>query len=212
MKGTRTIITGVALALVFAATVATASYGADFSLASPAISGPPEVGFDSGLSSAGRIDAQYAARAGGPSNPKSFPFTWSNLPAGTKALALILDDPDARLVLLSRGIKAPSFLHWTAADIDPSLGGLPADASQSPRSAFAQGKNGMGQIGYRGPQPPADFPPNTGKRLIHIYRLSVFALSAPTGLKNGYSVDELRQAMKGKVIGEARLNISYSND
>ncbi len=212
MKGTRTIITGMALVLALAVASAAASYAADFSLASPAISGSAEVGFDSGLSSAGRIDAQYAAKADGPANSKSFPFTWSNVPAGTKALALIFDDPDARLVLLSRGIKAPAFLHWTAADIDPSLGGLPSDASQSPSFTFVQGKNGGGQVGYRGPQPPADFPPNMGKRLIHIYRLSVFALSAPTGLKNGYSVDELRQAMQGKVIGEARLNISYSND
>ena len=159
----------------------------------------------------GRLDPEYAAKAGGPSNPKSFPFTWSNLPPGTKALAVILDDPDARLVLASRGIKAPSFLHWAAADIDPALGGLPADASAGSPS-FVQGKNGAGQIGYRGPQPPADFPPNTGKRLIHVYRLSVFALSSPTGLTNGFDVDQLRKAMRGKVLGEARLNISYSND
>ena len=132
-------------------------------------------------------------------------------PRGTKALALILDDPDARLILASRGIKAPSFLHWVAADIDPSLGGLPANASSEIHS-FVQGKNGAGQMGYRGPQPPSDFPPNTGKRLIHVYRLALYALSSPTGLSEGFSLDDLRKAIKDKVIGEARLNISYSND
>ena len=194
--------------LLFAASVAGAQ---SFSVTSPAVSRPSETGFDSGLVSVGRLDAQYAAKAGGPSNPRSFPFAWSSVPSGTKALALILDDPDARLVLASLGIKAPSFLHWTATDIDPRLGGLPASASVDMRS-LVQGKNGAGQVGYRGPQPPADFPPNTGKRLIHIYRLALYALSSPTGLPKGYSLDQLRQAIKDKVLGEAHLNISYSND
>jgi len=184
---------------------------AGFTVTSPAVSGPPETGFDSGLVSAGRLDVQYAAKAGGPSNPRSFPFSWSNVPEGTKALALILDDPDARLVLAARGIKAPAFLHWTATDIDPALGGLAANASAE-MSSLVQGKNGAGQIGYRGPQPPADFPPNTGKRLIHVYRLALYALSSPTGLAKGYSLDELRKAIKDKVLAEARLSISYSND
>ena len=182
-----------------------------FTVTTPAIAGPPEIGFDSGLSSAGRLDAMYAAKAGGPSNPVSFPLSWSNVPAGTKALALVLDDPDARLVMASRGIKAPSFLHWIATDIDPTLGGLPANASVAMPS-LVQGKNGTGQIGYRGPQPPADIPANTGKRLVHIYRLAVYALSSPTGLARGFTLDELRRAIKDRVLGEARLNISYSND
>jgi len=199
------------LALAFIGAGAPASFAAGFTVTSPAVSGQSETGFDSGLMSVGRLDAQYASKAGGPANAKSFPFSWSNVPAGTKALALILDDPDAKPILASRGIKAPSFLHWTAADIDPSLSGLPADASVSSPS-FVQGKNGAGQPGYRGPQPPADFPPNTGKRLIHIYRLALFALSSPTGLKDGFTLDELRSAMNGKILGQADLNISYSND
>jgi Raf kinase inhibitor-like YbhB/YbcL family protein len=194
--------------LLFAATAASAG---DFAVGSPAVSGDPETGFDSRLVSAGRLDPAYAEKPNGPGNPRSFPITWENVPPGTKALALVLDDPDARLLLAAHGIKAPSFLHWDAADIDPSLAGLPANASVDPHS-FVQGKNGGGKIGYRGPQPPADFPPNTGKRLIHIYRLRVYALSGPTGLSNGFSLDELRKAIKGKVLGVARLNISYSND
>jgi len=198
-------------AVVFLLFAATAASAADFTVSSPAVSGDSETGFDSGLASAGRLDAVYAEKPNGPGNPSSFPITWENLPPGTKALALILDDPDARPILASRGIKALSFPHWIAADIDPSTGGLPANASVDAH-AFVQGKNGGGKIGYRGPQPPADFPPNTGKRLIHIYRLTLYALSSPTGLADGFSLDELRAAIRGKVLGEARLNISYSND
>jgi hypothetical protein len=182
-----------------------------FAVTSPAISGSSEKGYDSGLVSAGRLDDQYAAKADGPANPRSFPLSWSNVPPGTKDLALVLDDPDARLVLASRGINAPAFLHWTVTDIDPALGGLAANASVE-MTALVQGKNGAGQIGYRGPQPPADFPPNTGKRLIHIYRLALYALSARTGLPKGYTLDQLRSALKDKVLGEAQLNLSYSND
>ncbi len=196
---------------IFLLIAASSAAAADFTVTSPAVSGSSETGFDSGLVSAGRLDATFAAKASGPSNPRSFPFQWSNVPPGTKALALILDDPDARLVLASRGINAPSFLHWTATDIDPALGGLAANASAE-MSTLVQGKNGAGQIGYRGPQPPADFPKNTGKRLIHVYRLALYALSSPTGLSKGYGLDELRQAIKDKVLGVARLTISYSND
>ncbi len=187
-----------------------AAQSATFTLTSRAISGAPETGFDSGLRSAGRIDPAYAARDKGPPNPRSFPFSWSNLPAGTRALALILDDPDARPVLAANNMPGTSFLHWIAADIDPSLGGLPASASANGRG-FVQGKNGRGQIGYTGPQPPSDVPKNARKPLIHVYRFTVYALSTPTGLQNGFSLDELRQAMEGKIIGQARLDFSYSN-
>lgn len=191
--------------------VATAASAGDFTVSSPAVSGDHETGFDSGLVSDGRLEVAYAEKPGGPGNSRSFSIIWNNVPPGTKSLALILDDPDARPILASRGIQAPSFLHWDAADIDPSTGGLPDNASREAHT-FVQGKNGGGKIGYRGPQPPADFPLNTGKRLIHIYRLTLYALSSPTGLSDGFSLDDLRAAIKDKVLGEARLNISYSND
>jgi hypothetical protein len=196
---------------IFFLIAASSVAAADFTVTSPAVSGPPETGYDSGLISAGRLDAAFAAKANGPSNPQSFPLQWNNVPAGTKSLALILDDPDARPVMAAHGVNAPSFLHWTATDFDPSLGGLSANASVE-MSSLVQGKNGAGQIGYRGPQPPADFPKNTGKRLIHIYRLALYALSSPTGLARGFSLEDLRKAIKDKVLGVARLNISYSND
>ncbi len=184
---------------------------ASFTVVSPAVSGPIEIGFDSGLVGSGRLDAAYAARDDGPSNPRSLPFSWRDLPAGTEAIALVLDDPDARPILAAHGSTAPAFLHWIAADIDPAAGGLPANASAEDRS-FVQGVNGAGRIGYMGPQPPADFPRNLGRRLIHVYRLTVYALSAPSGLANGFSLGELKAAIEGKVLGVGQLLFSYSND
>jgi Raf kinase inhibitor-like YbhB/YbcL family protein len=190
--------------------IAAAVSAAPFTLSSPVATGMSETGFDSGLKSAGRLESMYAAGDNGPRNPRSFPFTWSNLPAGTKALALVLDDPDARLVLASRGITATAFLHWIAADLDPAMGGLPDNASAGSPS-FVQGKNGAGAIGYIGPQPPSNVPADRNKPLIHVYRLTVYALSAPTGLSNGFSLDDLTAVMKGKTLGQAQLLISYSN-
>ncbi|HET7839199.1 MAG TPA: YbhB/YbcL family Raf kinase inhibitor-like protein [Rectinemataceae bacterium] len=180
-----------------------------FGLSTTALVGAGETGFDSGIKASGSLDGAYAAKPGAPGNPRSFPFSWSNLPTGTKALALVLDDPDARLVLAAYGMKGDAFLHWIAADIDPGLGGLGDNASAT--AAFPQGKNGAGTIGYTGPQPPTDLPKEVQGRRIHVYRLKVFALSSPTGLKNGFSLDELLAAVKGRTLGTAELDLSYSN-
>jgi Raf kinase inhibitor-like YbhB/YbcL family protein len=182
---------------------------AAFALSTTAVQGAPETGFDSGLVSVGRLDAMYGAKAGGAANPRSFPFTWKNLPSGTKALAVVLDDPDARLVLAAFGRTGDFFLHWIAADIDPSSGGLPDNAAVT--MSFPQGKNGTGNVGYTAPQPPADVPKDTDKVRIHVYRLKVYALSAPTGLPSGFSLDDLMSAVKNKTLAMAQLNVSYSN-
>jgi Raf kinase inhibitor-like YbhB/YbcL family protein len=180
-----------------------------FALSTTAVQGAPETGFDSGLVSVGRLDVMYGAKAGGAPNPRSFPFTWKNLPVGTNALAVVLDDPDARLVLAAFGMKGDSFLHWISTDINPSSGGLSDNAAAT--MSFPQGKNGTGNIGYTAPQPPADIPKVTDKIRIHVYRLKVYALSAPTGLKSGFSLDDLMNAIKDKTLKMAQLNISYSN-
>jgi Raf kinase inhibitor-like YbhB/YbcL family protein len=195
--------------LVGCASMSEGKGGGAFALSTTAVEGAPETGFDSGLVSVGRLDAMYGAKPGGPANPRSFPFTWKNLPNGTRALAIVLDDPDARLVLAAFGRKGDFFLHWIAADIDPSLGGLPDNAAAAMQ--ITQGKNGAGNAAYTAPQPPADIPKETDKVRIHIYRLKVYALSAPTGLSSGFSLDELMGAIKDTTIGMAQLNLSYSN-
>ncbi len=207
----RAAVIAAAAGLLVAALAGCASMsgGGSFTLSTTAVSGPPETGFDSGLVSVGRLAAQYGAAPGGPANHRSFPFTWKNLPAGTKALAVILDDPDARLVLKAYGRSGDFFLHWIATDIDPSLGGLPDDAAATMQ--ITQGTNGGGAVGYQAPTPPADVPKDTTKVRIHVYRLKVYALSAPTGLPSGFTLDQLQGAIKDTTLGMAQLNVSYSN-
>ena len=199
----------VSVVLLSLAGCASMSGGQSFSLSTTAVQGGPETGFDSGLVSVGRLNAMYGAKAGGAANPRSFPFMWKNVPPGTKALAVVLDDPDARLVLAAFGMTGDFFLHWIAADIDPALGGLPDNAAAT--MPIVQGKNGTGNAVYTAPQPPADIPKDTDKVRIHIYRLKVYALSAKTGLEPGFSLDDLRNAIKDTTLGMAQLNVSYSN-
>jgi Raf kinase inhibitor-like YbhB/YbcL family protein len=202
-------VAAVFLGLVGCASMSEGKSSGAFALSTTAVSGAPETGFDSGLVSVGRLDAMYGAQAGGPVNPRSFPFTWKNPPKGTKALAVVLDDPDAKRVLAAYGRTGDFFLHWVATDIDPSLGGLPDNAAAT--LSITQGKNGAGNAAYQAPQPPADIPKDIDKVRIHVYRLKVYALSAPTGLPAGFSLDDLVNAIKNTTLGMAQLNISYSN-
>jgi Raf kinase inhibitor-like YbhB/YbcL family protein len=198
------------LIMVLSLTMVAAGQTSGFSLSSAAVKGNAETGFFTGLVSAGRLDAVYAAKPADPLNQRSFPVSWKGLPDGTAALALVFDDPDAKPVMQAYGMKGDAFLHWTAADIDPSAGGL-ADNASAGKHSFVQGVNAGGTTGYVGPRPPSDFPKGKKAPLIHIYRLTVYALSARTGLKDGFSLDQLNAALKGKVIARSVMNISYSN-
>jgi Phosphatidylethanolamine-binding protein len=64
------------------------------------------------------------------------PLSWSALPAGTRSLALVLDDPDA---------PSGRFIHWLAWGITPGAGAL-ADGKAAP----LEGRNDFGTVGYRG--------------------------------------------------------------
>src|SRR5262249_31500665 len=79
------------------------------------------------------------------------PLAWSGLPAGTRSLALLLDDPDAPDPAAPKMV----WVHWVVYDIPPSATSLPqsADAETLPAGAH-QGRNDWKQVGWRGPAPP----------------------------------------------------------
>jgi Raf kinase inhibitor-like YbhB/YbcL family protein len=198
-----------ALSLLFTSITSQAQTDS-FTVSSPAVSGSPETGYFSHLTSTGRVDSTYAAKDKAPANTRSLPVTWKNVPEGTKVLALLLDDPDAKPVMEIMGMKGDAFIHWIASDIPPVPDTLKDNASKEKHS-FVQGKNSMGKIGYTGPKPPSDIPKDAQKPIIHIYRLTLYALNAPTGLKNGFTLEDFKNAIKEKTIKETQLRISYSN-
>jgi Raf kinase inhibitor-like YbhB/YbcL family protein len=117
------------------------------------------------------------------------PLEWAGLPEGSAALALIVDDPDAR-----------GFVHWVAYDIDPALGGLAAGASAA-AGAPPQGRNSFGQTGYGGPCPPSG---------THHYVFRLLALDQGLGLSGTPDAASVLAAADGHVLGEARLTGTYT--
>jgi Raf kinase inhibitor-like YbhB/YbcL family protein len=115
------------------------------------------------------------------------PIAWSNVPANTKSIAILVEDPDAP--------KAP-YTHWVVTGIPPSVTSLPAGA-QLPEGAAA-GKNDAERLGYTGPCPP------DGR---HHYHFHVYALD--TLLSAPLTRRELRAAIRGHVLDEGELVAVY---
>lgn len=138
----------------------------------------------SAFQSGGDIPRKHTCDA----NDVSPQLSWSNAPAGTRAFALIADDPDA---------PGGTWVHWVIYD-------LPADAKELaegipttealPKGA-KQGTNDFRKIGYGGPCPPPGLP--------HRYFFKLYALDAPTGLQTRATKQQLLKAIENHVLGEA---------
>jgi Raf kinase inhibitor-like YbhB/YbcL family protein len=116
------------------------------------------------------------------------PLEWSGVPKAAKALALVVDDPDA-----PGGI----FVHWVALDIPVDVGSVSTDAV--PRGAV-EIANSAGDPSYAGPCPPSG---------THHYRFTVYALSEPTGLDRGVGREEALAEVDDLTIGRGTLVGTY---
>lgn len=127
------------------------------------------------------------------------PLAWSGVPAGTKELALIVDDPDAP--------TPEPWVHWVLYRIPAGTTGLsekvaPSRHAPEPRGAL-QGKNSWpGGIGYRGPAPPKGHG-------VHHYHFRLYALDAELKIDAGADKAALLQAMQGYILAEGELVGTY---
>lgn len=123
------------------------------------------------------------------------PLAWSGVPAGTRSLALIVDDPDAP------DPRAPqrTWVHWVLYAIPPDAPGLPASARSLP-AGTREGLNDWKRTGYGGPCPPI----GRHRYFFKLYALDDLLpdLGAPTKAK-------LEAAMKGHVLASAELMGTY---
>lgn len=121
-------------------------------------------------------------------------LSWSNLPAGTKELALIVDDPDAP--------TAEPWVHWVIYKISPSVMGLAEgvadDAVLADPKGAVQGKNSSNTAGYRGPAPPRGHG-------VHHYHFKLYALNAAVPVGPGLEKAALLKAMEGHVLAQAEV-------
>ena len=96
-------------------------------------------------------------------------LSWSAAPAGTLEIAITMVDLDA-----------PQFTHWVIAGLEPTT--IALDEDTVPIGAY-EALNGVGDVGYTGPCPPAG--------TTHDYVVSVHYLGAATGLDDGSSAEDL---------------------
>lgn len=140
----------------------------------------------SAFASGAPIPKQYTCD----SADQSPPLQWSDAPAGTQSLALIVEDPDA---------PGGTFVHWVLYRIAPEPTALPAALPKQAEFAegMRQGRNSFRRVGYGGPCPP--------RGATHHYHFHLYALNRPLDLTPGASVSEVRAAMTGQIIAEAEL-------
>ena len=124
---------------------------------------------------------------------ESPPLEWSGLPAGTKSLALIVDDPDAPDPAAPR----MTWVHWVLYDIPPTASGLKEAVKPSALPPGTQeGVNDWKRTGYGGPCPPI------GR---HRYFHKLYALDTVLPDLKRPNKTALEQAMNRHILGHAEL-------
>lgn len=121
------------------------------------------------------------------------PLSWSGIPGNTKSLALIVDDPDA---------PGGTWVHWIVYNILPTLKELQENIPPLKilPDDTKQGINDFKEIGYGGPCPPSG---------THRYFFRLYALNTKLNLAAGVTKRQLKSAMKGHIIAQAKLIGKY---
>ena len=117
-------------------------------------------------------------------------ISFNNVPDTHTSTGLIMDDPDAMAAVGKVWVHWLFFTRFTVSSNNGVNYG-----SKVP------GKTDFGQIGYGGPAPP-------DKR--HTYVFKAYALDTVMDLKEGYSKQELEDAMEGHIIAEAKLTGTFA--
>lgn len=125
------------------------------------------------------------------------PLSWSNLPEGTRSLALIMDDPDAP----DPAAPKMTWVHWVLYDIPAGATGLPENTALSGLpGGTREGLNNWDRTGYGGPCPPKG---------SHRYFHKLYALDTTLGDLDQPTKDQLLEAMEGHVLEQAELIGTY---
>ncbi len=134
-------------------------------------------------------------------------LSWSGVPAKSRTLALICDDPDA---------PAGTWSHWVVFNLPAQVAGLkegvPASErvpntsmEESPPAGsnpdVTQGKNDFGKVGYEGPCPPSG---------AHRYFFRLYALDERLELGSEATRTDVLKAIKGHILAEGRLIGKYA--
>jgi len=124
------------------------------------------------------------------------PLAWTDVPDGTKSIALVCDDPDAPM---------GTWVHWLLWNIPPEVTSL--DENVPPDKDLAdgsrQGTTDFRRVGYGGPAPPSG---------VHRYFFKVYALDAMLDLPAGAKKPDLEKAMANHILAQGELIGKYTRE
>lgn len=118
------------------------------------------------------------------------PLSINDLPANTKSVVLIVEDPDA--------VSKVPWIHWVLYNIDPQTSEIAENTV--PTGAF-EGMTDFGKTGWGGPCPPSG---------NHRYVFKVYALDKILEVKNNLDVEVLKKEMINHILAEASLIGMYT--
>ena len=142
----------------------------------------------SAFSSGGEIPRKHGYK----NDNVSPPLKISSVPADTKSLAIVMDDPDAM------GAVGKVWVHWLIWNIDPNTTEI---SEGTPPNGSTEGKTDFGKIGYGGPAPP-------DKR--HTYVFKLYALKTIIDLPKGSTKAQLEEAMNGQILDQVILEGTFA--
>jgi Raf kinase inhibitor-like YbhB/YbcL family protein len=141
----------------------------------------------------GSIPSQYTCEG----DDFSPPLAWSDVPSGTRSLALIMDDPDAPDPAKPQRV----YVHWVIYNISPFTLKLPLNAARSGLPGRAlHGTNDWERQDYGGPCPPV------GR---HRYFFKLYALDTQLQSLKNPTKPQLEQAMEGHLVSYVELVGTY---
>ena len=120
--------------------------------------------------------------------------SWSGIPAGTKSLVLILEDPDA-----PSGI----FTHWLVYNIPPRDGEF-AQGQANAKVLSNGAQQGESSNGFRGYYPPCPPLGSTHRYIFRLYALDLY-IALPTA--DRAAID---QALAGQTIAKTEFITTFS--
>ena len=116
------------------------------------------------------------------------PLHIDGVPAASKSLVLIVDDPDA---------PVGDWVHWLIWNIKPGTGEI---AENSVPDGSVQGTTDFGKPGWGGPCPPSG---------VHHYQFKLYALDALLNLPASAKKAELEKAMSAHTLDSTMLVGQY---
>jgi Raf kinase inhibitor-like YbhB/YbcL family protein len=148
--------------------------------------GMEKIGISSPAFSAGAaIPAKYTCDA----RDMSPPLIIGAVPAGTRSLALIMDDPDA---------PGGTWVHWVVWNVPPETREFPENVLPA---GAKQGRNSWNRNGYGGPCPPSG---------THRYVFKLYALDTTLNLSSSAGKAELERAVQGHLLASGQYMGTYA--